>query len=176
MSEQFLWQGLLLKEVSEWSEKIKEIGIPVGNVRDISINKRARKRWGQCVKMPDGTFSLNFSERLFHKDVPESARASVICHELLHTAKGCIGHGCRWKGYAYLVRKKYGVIIKTTVSAEELGVPWKYMNKDPKKYRYKIICEKCGAIIYRERISALVKYPERYIHTGCGGHFKRIKG
>jgi predicted SprT family Zn-dependent metalloprotease len=172
--EQFPWQSLLLQEVGEWSEKLIGTGIPVGKVTDATINHRARKRWGQCVGRPDGTFELNFSAVLFHREVPERARASVICHELLHTVNGCANHGYKWKQYSKIVCERFGLPVKTTISAAELGIPEKYTAVSKHSYKYRIVCSKCGAEILRDRLSPLVRHPERYIHTGCGGRFRLL--
>ena len=151
---------LLLKVVAD---EISAVGIqlPDNISRCVLVNKRATKRFGLC-KFDNGIWRIELTDRLLNAD--EFACKQTLAHELLHTCKGCANHGNLWKKYADIMNKAYGYSISRTDSPEKLGI------SDTSQARYIFMCDRCGAVVKRERVSRFVKHPERY-RCKCGGKF-----
>ena len=150
--------------------EVTQAGIPVGNIKNVKVNSRAGKRWGQCKKLPDGSFEIEISQRLLADQVPESSLRSTIVHEILHTCPGVKGHGSLWKHYAAVMMERHpDYRIATTTSPGELGV-----SEAAEDHRYILVCSRCGKKICRDRMSSVVKYPSRY-RCRCGGRIERIR-
>lgn len=150
-------------------DDLEYLNIPYGHIYDFSINTRARKRWGQCKRTQNG-FTININERLLDGKHEEGLR-NTIYHELLHTCPKSFNHGTKWKHYASIVRERLGYNIKRCDSEEEKG----FNKTPPTEARYIMECSKCGVKIGRERRGKFVNNPQSYIHSGCGGYFKRVK-
>ena len=152
-------------------DMLQDMGIELGEVSSYIVNTRANSRWGLCHKRPDGTFDIQISDRLLVDSVKDDGAINTIIHELLHTVKGCMNHGEKWKKLAQKVYWRYGIEIKRTDSAADKGV-------DPikKKVNYKhcVQCEKCGRKIMRQRETYFTRNPENYRCGACGGTFKII--
>jgi len=106
----------------ECMEKLDALEIPYGNVTEISVNTRAKSRWGQCRHKPDGTHTININVELLDESNDIRGLENTIIHELLHTCPGCNNHGPIWKTYAEKVRAAYGYDIKRCSDAAEKGI------------------------------------------------------
>lgn len=152
-------------------KKLDAIGIVYGNIVAVSVNTRAKSRWGQCKRI-NGCYEINISSRLMSEDVALVHLEDTVMHEILHTCEGCMNHGATWKNLADKVNRAYGYNIKRATSADEKGIV------DPVQtvpvIRYKFACVGCGGIIQRERASKFTKYPERFRCGICNGRFQRI--
>jgi len=69
-------------------EELDAIGIEYGNIIEVKVNTRAKKRWGQCRAVPGG-YSINISVVLLDERNDEQGLKETIIHELLHSCKGC---------------------------------------------------------------------------------------
>lgn len=168
----------LKKLFIECKNELDKIGIKYGNISDISINTRSKKRWGQCIIVSNSkewknkVFLINISDRLLQDNISDNACKETILHEILHTCKNCFNHGKEWKELCNIVNYNYPYYkIKRTSTAEEKGI---IVNKEI-EYKYALKCKKCGRIIYRHRMSDFVKFPHLYKHSIDGGNFERIK-
>ena len=150
---------------------ILDAGIPLEpwKIESITLNTRAKKRWGQCKRTPYGTYQINVNAELVRQS--KDGTLNTVIHELLHTAKDCWNHGKQWKNYASIINNKYGIDIKTTSTAEEKGI--KEPTTKPTDYKYILECQQCNYKYKRMRRSNLVNHPESYT-CGCGGSIKRI--
>ena len=159
---------------------VTDIGIDIGENLDpiIKINYRATSFWGKChYKRMQGKIIgswIEVKEELL--ETTEKDIITTLIHEILHTCDNCQNHGPQWKAYAGRVNQKYGLNIKRATSSEEKGLV-----KDITNYKYAIRCEKCGKMIYKNRLSNSIKYPNQYHHIkndeglNCGGCFERVK-
>lgn len=144
-----------------------DLGIDYGEIVNVKINSRAKRRWGRCCydiyspKWEDCRFVIEISDRLLNDEVSEDALMNTMVHELLHTCKDCMNHGKIWKKLAAMVNSKYGLNIKTCTSAAEKNIKDDYVAPDKK---YVLRCPACGHIWKRARMTNAVKYPELY---GC---------
>ena len=114
--------------------ELDRIGIPYGNVIDVTINTRAKKRWGQCRKVPGG-FTININVVLLDEKNDVDGLRNTIFHELLHTCPDCWNHGTQWKAYAAMIRRELGYNIQRTSSAEEKGVITELETERTPKYQ-----------------------------------------
>ena len=147
--------------------EVKNVGITPGTIKSWSINTRARKRWGYCKKELDGTYTIQIAQQLLTDDrISEKACKETIIHEILHTCRGCMNHGEKWKAYAQLMNRTYGYNIKRITTGIEKGVE----DYQPKRMtiKYVFTCGGCGAKIYRKRKSKFTRYYRNYICTRCG--------
>lgn len=152
----------LRKMLDEVVEEAEAIGIHPGKIISVTVNYRAKKRWGQC-SCTAGAYSINISSRLLDENVPDKSTKQVIAHEVLHTVPGCFNHGDMWKRYADKMNKAYGYNISRTDSPEELGV--KVVNTTS-NYKYQVICDKCKHSYYYTRRSKVVQLIEKS-STAC---------
>ena len=157
----------------ECMEKLDKIDIDYGNILEVTVNTRAKNRWGQCKKVPGG-FKININADLLNESITKSDEGLIntLIHEILHTCEGCLNHGKKWKDLAFKVNLFYGYNIKRTSSSEEKGVP-----ETLKKvyYKYAVQCTCCNQITKRQKMSKVVSHPEYFRCGLCGGSLKRIK-
>ena len=140
-------------------------------VRPITINYRAKKRWGLCETSPDRA-RIEISSRILRDEIPDDATMNVIIHEILHSVKGCKGHKGLWRSLANRITRNTKYKISKGDSAESFGLQEEQMQLMRK---YACSCERCGAVIYKSRETQFIKHPEWYTHRKCGGHFKRTQ-
>ena len=148
--------------------KLNKLSIKTGEVKYVKVNKRAKRRWGQCKAIKNCNrvvYGIEIAERLLQDDVNDKVTETVMLHELLHTCNNCMNHGHEWKTLANKVNMSYGYNIKRCSSSEEYGITDDNYCGTAK---YKITCEKCGGYTYRQRKSNIIKNPQRF-RCGCGG-------
>ena len=160
----------LITYAQECMEYLDAIGIEYGNIVSFEVNKRAKKRWGQCKAVPGG-YIININAVLLDERNNEEGLINTIIHELLHSCKGCMNHGENWKRLADKVYREYGLNIKRTSSAEEKGVQEETRQMN---YKYQFRCQGCGKIVGRDRASRFTYNYKCYRCGNCGGRFEQI--
>ena len=67
----------------------EENNIPIANSEEIEVvvNSRAKKRWGLCTKNPNGTFTIQISDRLLKDDVDEAASVGLGAGHIIFWTK-----------------------------------------------------------------------------------------
>ena len=155
---------LLLEEVIR---EAKAIGIPVSRhiSRQVTVSRRMTSTLGVCRKNPFGGFDIRISSRVL--EAGEESVKQVLCHEVLHTCRGCQNHGAFWKQYAVRMEQAYGYRIRRTVDPNSLGV-------EAPEPKYILRCQRCGNEYKRQRESNLTKRPWAY-RCKCGGPLKLVK-
>ncbi len=150
-------------------EQARALKIPISSrvAPHVRLNRRARNRFGCCIRGEDG-YVIELSARLAEEGSVE-AISQVLAHEVLHTCHGCSNHGQRWKGYAARMNAAYGYSIRRSDGFETLGLT------DDRPVRYLVVCQKCGRRIPRMKRSPLVDHPERY-RCKCGGALRVADG
>lgn len=146
-------------------------GITTGTIVNVTLNYRAKNRFGQCKRNVDGTYELNFNHLIFDDKANDNAVMETIIHEILHTCKGCMNHGKEWKRLANIVKEKTGYEITRCGSYSDFGID-SPIKERKKNYVFK--CEKCGQKIVRQRMSDFVKRYDKYRCGICGGNFQFI--
>ena len=173
----------LQKEFSNCINMMDKLNIDYGNIVEVKVNTRAKRRWGQCghnivgresTGKPIYVYKINISSLLLDEKVPVEALYDTIIHEILHTCPGCFNHGYEWKKRADVVNKELGYDIKRCSSAEEKGIDDSII-KDYHKPKYIVRCKKCGREVGKARKCSMVDHPEFWVCGKCGGTFERIK-
>lgn len=124
--------------------------------------------FGVCKRKPKG-FEISVSK--YHLSNEINAVYQTIVHEVLHTIKGCMNHGSKWKECANTMNEVYGYNISrlgTMKSGAKLNTP-------PKLVKYIITCQKCSKVYKRKVRSKLVKNVDNYKCGECGGALKLEK-
>ena len=178
-------------------EELKSIGIDmqnkelIGNI-DIKIPKRACKRYGCCKQEePDKKYKI-IEKRGHHKIIKyekfqkhhieisswvmqlnEYIIKNTIMHELIHCIPFCNNHGKEFKKYASYINQKLGYNITTKGNAKSDYEESNLQYEEDNNYKYKIICQNCGQIIYRKRFNQnLIK---KYRCGKCKGKLKLME-
>ena len=167
-----------LRLAEQCVEDLVGIDIPVSTNIYFTINARAKRRFGQCRKLPlyesqvkGFDYEIQISNELIKKGINLKAFKQVVYHELIHSISGCMNHGHNFKKYANKINCIYNTDIERTTSYENLGIK----NADEiKNIKYIIKCNDCGQLIKRSKYSKLVANCSDYI-CGCGGKLTRIK-
>ena len=164
------------KYINECKAELDKIGIKYGEIIEWSINTRAKKRWGQCRKIPGG-YAININVILLDERNDVEGLKNTIIHELLHSCKGCMNHGAEWKRLAERVKRAYGYDIKRTCPAAGIGVKKETMPvRKQVEPKYIVQCECCGQLIKRQKRSDLIKHTSLYTCGRCHGRLKLIQG
>jgi len=140
----------------------KQLNIPISQNIDpnVIINTRA-KRFGRCSRKAD-KFIIELSS-IFEKAEDKMAK-QTLAHEILHTCPDCLNHQTQWKSHVSKMNRAYGYNIERTNSCQNIGV-----ERDiSKNAKYTIECQKCHTKSYKDRISGVIRNPEKY-HCKCGG-------
>ena len=148
-----------------------EAGIDTGIIAEVRINSRAKKRWGLCTRLVDGTFAIEISDRLLEDTIEEDALYNTVMHEVLHTSKDCLNHGKLWKEHAETINRIYGLNVKRCTSAEEKNL----QETTDEDTNYIVMCPKCGYQWKYIRLTKCVKNPKRYTHNGCNVSLVRVR-
>lgn len=159
-----------LQKCLRWAEKtLTSLNIPFEHPVEVTVNTRAKSRYGQCQKRPEG-FKINISEVLVRDSSDIRALDETMLHELLHTCPGCQNHGKLWKYYAERVSQKTGLHITTTSDYhKKYGIPderKKTARKAP-VYRYIQYCPCCGQKWFYQRCTDGIRHPENYRCGKC---------
>ena len=163
-------QEKLTRALKQCEEQLDALGIHYGDVSEIVVNTRAKKRYGQCRRR-NGGYEINISAVLLDDRVPDVTLRPTVMHELLHTCQGCMNHGAVWKGLAAKVNQTYGYNVKRASSAEERGIA--DVVKENNQPKYVFVCENCGMEIHRYRKSNFTRNYTRYRCGKCKGHLIR---
>lgn len=185
----------LNKLYNDCIKELEMIGISIlnneqiGNI-DIRIAKRNNKRYGCCKQEnPDKTSTkirrvgrktyISYERFKEHHieiskwvmNLEDNIIKNTIIHEIIHCFPGCNNHGKLFKQYAEFINQKLNYNIQTVGNRKE---DYEKSNleyvENQNNYKYKIICEKCGLIIYRQRLKEnLIK---KYRCGKCGGKLK----
>lgn len=163
----------------------------VGNI-DIKISTKATKRYGCCKQEnPDKKYKI-IQKRGYHKiiryekfknhhieisswvmQLNNDIIKNTIMHELIHCIPFCNNHGKEFKKYAAYINQKLGYHITTKgdMQADYQASNLEYQENND--YKYKIICQNCGQIIYRKRFNQnLIK---TYRCGKCKGKLKLLE-
>ena len=151
-------------------EEVHNAGIITGNIVNITINTRAKARFGQCkYNSARKTYSINISNEILKDDVSDESTKDTIIHEILHTCKNAMNHKAEWKKLAEIMNNTYGYNIKRTSSYEEKGVN----RPATRENKYALICENCGKTYYYKRWSKPLANPSKYRCGVC--HKSQLK-
>lgn len=167
----------LKKYLEECKKDLDKIGIQYSkNITGIKFGNQKRAL-GTCYKLGNYTkyertnFSIQISNILNNKEVPEAAIKEVVMHELIHTCKNCFCHTGQWAKNAEIVKNKLGINVSRTTTFKKLGIPADIENAAA---AYVLKCTKCGSEWKRYKKCKLVTNYTSY-KCACGGSIERVK-
>jgi len=137
--------------VNECRNDIESLGIELGDIADVTVNTRAKNRWGLCSKR-QGKYYISISSQLLEDSVDDMSVKNTVAHELLHTIKDGMRHTGEWKSAANLLNDVYGYNIKRCTSYEEKGIERpKDKTRKSMQPKHKLRCTYCGyTYLYRK--------------------------
>ena len=154
-------------EVGKSLEFLKTLGFETGSVTNIVWN-RALKVLGTCKRtnIVLNIFTLRFNKKYLEIADPVNAH-STIMHECIHTVKGCMNHGSKFKKIADILNNKYGYCIHRITIDENYS---NFMKKIKTESGYDIYCKNCNKFLgHRVRKSNIINHPELYKCPYCYG-------
>lgn len=182
----------LIKLYEECIKELQSIKLDIINNEllgeiDIKLAKRNSKRYGCCKQEDPDKRYYHISKigrrkikqyDVFKKhhieiskwvlDLDDSIIKNTIMHEIIHCFPYCNNHGKEFKRYASYINENLEYNITRLGNKEE---DFKKSNLEYKEsinnYKYKIICNKCGQIIYRQRFKE--EMINKYRCGKCGG-------
>ena len=181
---------------NECVDELKTIGIDLDNKEigkiDVKLSKRNTKRYGCCKQEEPDKSSMyiekqrnhrtkKYSKFLIHHieiskwlmNLNDEIIKNTIMHEIIHCFPYCNNHGKYFKEYANFINKNLGYNITRLGNKEEdyKKSNLEYINKE--NYKYKIECQKCGQIIYRQRLNK--NLITKYRCGKCNGKLKLLE-
>lgn len=178
----------LEKLYKECLEELKSINIinfdEIGEI-DISFAKRKTKRYG-CCKQEDPDKSTAYREkRIIHyrkynkhhieiskwlMDLNDDIIKNTIIHEIIHCLPDCNNHGKEFKKYSKLINEKLGYNITRLGNKKEDYEKSNLKFDENPKIKYVIVCENCGLIYYRQRMTK--NFTKKYRCGKCKGKLR----
>lgn len=154
-----MYNQLLVEVINE----AKKINIPISTqiCLDITINTRAKGRFGRCKKR-NGVYFIELSQHLLSAETKYIKQ--TLAHEALHTCPECLNHGIKWKYYASKMNREYGYEITRLSSCDSMNIS----NPRKERAKYIITCIICGHKYYKQRESKMIKNIQSY-RCKCGG-------
>lgn len=133
---------------------LDSLDIEYGPIKDVTINKTAKTRWGQCCYLGvEKVYTISISSRLLQPDIDYTDIMDTMIHELLHCHKNRMCHTGEWKKCANKVNEYYGYNIKRTTSAAEKNIE----NERISMAKYLVTCDCCGNVSSYLKKSRVVK-------------------
>lgn len=171
----------IMEEYEEWRyilthllgfQESYEIGEAYISSRLYSCLAKTGKRKTPQSKYGYITVNANY---IAHHSNPDNFH-STLAHETIHTLVGCYNHGPNFKAAGEKLASVYSGIVINRLTCDPgynkfARSKKTYVPKEERKYKYKVVCPKCGQIFYRERLSKLIKSPEKFRCGRCGGQF-----
>ena len=175
-------------------DELNSIGINLSDEKmigkiDISISKRANKRYGCCKQeKPDKNYKM-IQRKGYYKIIKyekfdihhieiskwvmqlnDEIIKDTIAHELIHCIPFCNNHGKKFKKYASYINQKLYYHITVKWNKKQDYQKSNLIYQEDNNYKYKIICQNCKQEIYRKRFNTnLIK---KYRCAKCGGKLK----
>lgn len=133
----------LIRFFEDACDILDSLNIEYGPVGEVTVNTRAKTRWGQCrySKFED-IYDIEICSRLLESDVSYEDVMDTMIHELLHCHKDRMCHTGEWKRCANLVNEYYGYDIQRTASSSEKNIANDRINMA----KYVVTCNGCGSV------------------------------
>ena len=150
-------------------ENIGEDKLTKNIQRPISINTRAKRRWGRCI-VNGNNAEIEISSRILRDDIPDKSTMEVIIHEILHACENGMSHTGVWKRYANTISRKTEYTITRCTSAANFGLEEEQQNL---MRQYAVKCTCCGKTYYKSKMTKVIKHPDWYRCGVCHGSLQR---
>ncbi len=170
----------------ECIQELKNINIidfnEIGEI-NIGFSKRKTKRYGCCKQEEPDKSTAYREKRVIHyrkykkhnieiskwlMELNDDIIKNTIMHELIHCFPDCNNHGKIFKMYAKIINHKLGYdISRVGNKADDYKKSNLEFVEEYAKFKYKIICQECGLIYYRQRL--LKNFTKKYRCGKCKG-------
>lgn len=164
--------------IEDTKDVLDELNIPYGPILNVTINYRAKSRWGRCTKVYNG-YKIEISSILMEDRISWEAAMDTMIHEFLHAYTGRMSHTGEWKRLAELVNREFPQYhIERTTSAMEKGISTREIEA---QFKYFITCDGCGTISkYRKKskvVTHIMNNPKNsgYYCNKCGSKKFTVK-
>ena len=164
--------------IEDTKDVLDELNIPYGPIVSVTINYRAKSRWGYCKRTCTG-YEIQIASILMEDKVSWEAAMDTMIHEFLHAYKGRMSHTGEWKRLAELVNREFPQYhIERATSAAEKGIPTSAIEEG---YKYTIVCDGCGICNkYRKKtktVTHIMNNPKNsgYYCNKCGSKKFTVK-
>lgn len=140
------------KIVKQCETELVRIGILLRGIEDV---KMCRDRYlsGRLGEEWNDKFVLYISQIYRNPKYGLEEVKTIICHQLLHSAEGCMNHGRLWEEYAKKVEDEYGYRILAQAGVHKPAVNWDAgCGKENMKND-----EKCCYIYYTEKLMGILE-------------------
>ena len=166
--------AMFKEDYAECKEQLAKLGYELQDNIPLVFNNRASRRFGQCSVTRNNytgntrVTKIELSTKTFAYRTKEEIKNTVM-HECIHAIPQCHyeGHKGNWLRIANEVNRAYGYKIKRCSDITDMEA---YAEAVKQRTNYVVKCEKCGHEWHYQKMSKCVQHPERYTHTGCGGH------
>lgn len=168
-----------MKNINEMYKEALEImsnlNIEVRPISSVRWNSRLRAIWGRCIRNRRfNTYTIELNPILANDSVSWDDAMDTMIHEVLHAHEKRMCHTGEWKLYARLITMHYPQYnIKRCTNAEEKNIAADMMRHSTSSYKYKIICNGCGAVFNYKRNSRVVQLIRNNSNSctcRCGSH------
>ena len=152
-------QTELRKMVAECLEEIKATEIPITiKMENLEVcTMYSTTIVGRCTKGNNNDYTIEINDKFVEVCTDFKTIKNTICHELLHTIRGCLNHGSNWKRCANTMNRQYGYNITRLTK----------VNLYPKQYKYTLQCKKCLNSCNYVRKSKLFEKLDKLVCAKC---------
>ncbi len=129
----------LLQITVECIKELKDIGILVqeDRIKEVKFARLSDNQIGVCSIYDDNTFDIKVALFLRNEKIDINELKATVCHELIHTCKGCHDHMKPWIDYAKMADEAYGYGIAVHKTKFDI------VHKN-KEILHRMVCPECG--------------------------------
>lgn len=166
-----------LSEILEWEILLSDVlhFPPAYNIRIVKFSSRGEQYLMKTGREKNnrliGHLIVNNNFLKYH--INPDVFHSVIAHEVIHSLVGCFNHKQEFKRVGNtLMNIVKGVKISRTICDPGYS-KWHREKKEARQYKWKAVCDNCGASVQQYRKSHFIDHPEVYRCACCKiGKFK----
>ena len=96
-----------------------------------------------------------------------------MVHEFAHAVTPKEHHSVYWLNRANKIGKSFNITINNRFADDEeqrkFSEEIKTTSGKIKTYKYAVVCEKCGCVVYRQKYCDIIKHPQHWRCGKCGG-------
>lgn len=160
------------KAVALAKEQLGHLGYTAPIRVNYRISNHMSRALGNCRQRVDWNGLMVEITISINGDLPLEHLQGVAMHEYIHACMPIKEHhGYHFQKAARAVNVAYGYHVATYAGQEEVNALQAVQAS--KITLVPIVCDKCGYVHQVSTRKKVAKYPELFIHRGCGGHFHK---
>lgn len=161
----------LQKIFEECLAEVKALNIPAGDILKIDWIDM-NDAWGKCHRTyvnKQLKYLIVINSEYASENISIIELRATICHEILHTCPGCVGHGKIWIKYALMIDKAYGYNVAAFKSRYDI------LNHDLPNL-HQMVCPYCGGKRFFKKESVWDKISNgNTVHCGWCRHEMEVE-